>query len=586
MPSSERIPSYLRKYCKLQDYDRYTAREHATWRYILRQSQNFFKDHAVPIYGEGLKKTGISLEKIPRIEDIDKALREFDWGAVGVSGFIPPSAFLDLQSRGIMPIAMDMRTLEHVGYTPAPDIVHEAAGHLPVLADPLYRDYFKQYAQMAKKALQSKEDIELYEAVRVLSDIKENPDTTPEQLKEAHAQLHLKSEAVKEISELNQVARMNWWTAEYGLVGNLNHPLIYGAGLLSSVQESRHCLSPQVRKIRLSIDCIHQSYDITEPQPQLFVAESLEHLPAVLKELEQTLSYKRGGISSIQKALRSETVTTSVFEQGVSVSGKISQVLTEADTINFLKWDGPVQIAYQESELPDQGRARHPEGFSSPIGKWKNFPHQSPSTLSDSDLGQMALRKNSRCTLEMASGFLIEGKLLNWIRMESQLCLLQWTDCTVRLGDQVFYQPEWGLFEQVVGDEIKSVHAGPADRENYGDYELGKVSTSPGRLSPYSPLENKVSVYYDGLRKMRDEAKASVTDLKKMAGQILSQAPQEWLLNLEILEILQSSLLQAEGSQALALHLKERLQVQYDQSPPAIQDLIQEGLRLAESTHP
>jgi len=183
MPTIERIPAYLKKYCKSQDHARYTAREHATWRYILRQAQDFFKDHAVSVYLEGLNKTGISLERIPKIEDIDRALREFGWGAVGVSGFIPPSAFLDLQSRGIMPIAMDMRTLEHVGYTPAPDIVHEAAGHLPVLADPHYRDYFRQYAQMAKKALQSQADIELYEAVRVLSDIKENPDTTPEQLK-------------------------------------------------------------------------------------------------------------------------------------------------------------------------------------------------------------------------------------------------------------------------------------------------------------------------------------------------------------------------------------------------------------------
>jgi phenylalanine-4-hydroxylase len=341
-------------------------------------------------------------------------------------------------------------------------------------------------------------------------------------------------------------------------------------------------LGPQVKKIRLSIDCINQAYDITEPQPQLFVAESLEHLPAVLTELEQTLSYKKGGLSSLQKALRSETVTTTVFEQALSVSGKLSQILTESDSLSFLKWEGPVQISHQEKELPEQGRERHPHGFSSPMGKWKKFPEQSPSSLSDSDLHRIGLKKNQKCQLEMASGFLIEGTLLNWVRTDNQLCLLQWTDCTVRKGDQVFYEPGWGLFDQVVGEAVISVHAGPADRENYGDYELGKVSTSPGRLSPYSPLENKVSVYYDGLRKMRDEAKASVTDLKKIAGQILSQAPQEWLLNVEILEILQSSLLQAEGSQALALHLKERLQVQYDQSPPAIQDLIQEGLRLAE----
>ncbi len=581
MPASERIPGYLKKYCKGQDYARYTAREQSTWRYILRQARDFFKDHAVPIYREGLKKTGISLEKIPKIDDIDKCLRDFGWGAVGVSGFIPPSAFLDFQARGIMPIAMDMRTLEHVGYTPAPDIVHEAAGHLPILADPLYRDYFKQYARMAKKALQTKEDISLYEAVRVMSDIKENPDTTQEQLKEAENNLELKIKAISEISELNRVARMNWWTAEYGLVGDLKHPKIYGAGLLSSVAESKHCLSPEVKKIRLSIDCVHQTYDITEPQPQLFVAESLEHLPAVLVELEETLSYRVGGVESVKKALRSGTITTCVFEQGASISGDLCQLIEEKNELHFVKYQGPVQIACAEKELPGQGRERHPEGFSSPVGRWKAAPQKPASELNDDELTRIGLKKGARCRLEFVSGFVIEGELMDWVRSEAKLVLIQWKNCRVSRGSEVFYQPEWGDFDQVVGEKAVSVHAGPAERELYGEYELGKVSTSPGRASPYSALENKVSVFYDSLRKMRDEAKASVTELKKMSGQILSQTPEEWLLNVEILELLNSSLLQAEGSRALGEHLQERLLVQAKQSPSDIAKLIHEGLRLA-----
>lgn len=581
MPVSDQIPDYLQKYCKVQDYGRYTAREHSTWRYILRQARDFFKDHAVPVYLEGLKKTGISLEQIPRISDINKCLREFDWGAVGVSGFIPPSAFLDLQARGIMPIAMDMRTLEHVGYTPAPDIVHEAAGHLPILADPLYRDYFRQYATMAKKALQTKEDIALYEAVRVISDIKENPDTTPAQLEEANRNLNQRIKEVSEISELNMVARMNWWTAEYGLVGDLKNPKIYGAGLLSSVAESRHCLDPKVRKIRLSIDCVHQAYDITEPQPQLFVAESLDHLPAILKELEGTLSYQVGGIESVRKALRSGTITTCIFEQGVSTSGELCQVLDSDDHVYFLKYKGPVQLAFLEKQISNQGPERHPDGFSSPIGRWKMAPNKPASELTDEELFRMGLKNGIKCRLEFVSGFLIEGELIQTIREQGKLLVLKWKNCHISRGSEVFYQPEWGEFDQVVGEKVVSVHAGPADREVFGDFELGKVSTSPGRSSPYSPLENKVSIFYDGLRKMRDEAKASVTELKRMSGQILSQVPEEWLLNLEILEVLNSNLLQAEGSRALADHLRERLLVQAKESSPATRELINEGLRLA-----
>lgn len=581
MPVSDKIPDYLRKYCKKQDYARYTPREQSTWRYILRQAQDFFKDHAVSIYLEGLKKTGISFEKIPTIENMDKCLREFGWGAVGVSGFIPPSAFLDLQSRGIMPIAMDMRTLEHVGYTPAPDIVHEAAGHLPILAETSYREYLKQYANMAKKALQTKEDLQMYEAVRVLSDIKENPDTTPQEIEIAQANLNRKIHEVKSVSEMNQVARMNWWTAEYGLVGDLKNPKIYGAGLLSSVAESRHCLSSEVKKIRLSIDCIHQAYDITEPQPQLFVAESLEHLPSVLNELDKTLCYRVGGLSSLKKGMESGTVTTTLFENAFAVSGILEHFLAANDKIEFVKWAGPVQLAYQESELPDQGRKRHPDGFSSPLGRWKKAPTQPAALLNDEALNSLGLKKGHRCRLEFLSGFVIEGHLIHWLRMDQKLGVLQWRDVTVTRGSEVFYRPEWGDFDQIVGESVVSVHSGPADREQYGEYELGKVSTSPGRQSPYSAQEQKVFAFYETLRKMRDEGRASVTELKKMSGQMLSQAPEEWLLPVEILEILNSSLSQAEGSKALKEHLTEKINAFATTSDLATQELIQEGLRLA-----
>lgn len=582
---SESIPSYLRRYCKPQVYSRYTPREHSTWRYILRQAQDFFKDHAVPVYLEGLKKTGITLERIPKIEDIDKCLREFGWGAAGVSGFIPPSAFLDLQSRGIMPIAMDMRTLEHVGYTPAPDIVHEAAGHLPILADSSYRDYFRQYANMAKKALQTKEDIQLYEAVRVLSDIKENPDATPQNISEAQENLNQRIREVSEISELNQVARMNWWTAEYGLVGKLEEPKIYGAGLLSSVAESRHCLGPKVKKIRLTVDCVNQTYDITEPQPQLYVAESLEQLPEVLKELDERLSYRKGGWESLQKALRSQSVTTAVFEQGTSTSGHLTRALEDQGHISFIQYQGPVQISFEEQQIENQGPDRHPSGFSSPLGRWKYFPSKPASTLSDSELKQMGLNPGSKTRLEFISGFTIEGELLNWTRLKGHLCLLHWKDCTVKRGSEIFYRPEWGEFDQIVGESLVSVHAGPSDRELYGEYDLGKVSTSPGRQTPLSASENKVSVFYDHLRKMRDEAKVSVNELKQMGGQILSQAPDEWLLNVEIIELLHSSLGNVEGSKALQEHLITRLKLQQESNPPEIAELIREGLRLALGSH-
>ncbi|NDD05579.1 MAG: hypothetical protein EB078_11785 [Proteobacteria bacterium] len=176
---------------------------------------------------------------------------------------------------------------------------------------------------------------------------------------------------------------------------------------------------------------------------------------------------------------------------------------------------------------------------------------------------------------------MVEGELVRMIRVEGKLGILQWRNVTVRKGPQVFYSSEWGDFDQLVGDKVVSVYAGPADRENFGEYELGKVSTSPGRQSPYSAQEQKVFAFYDTLRQMRDEGKANVTELKRISGQMLSQAPTEWLLPIEILEILNSSLAQAEGSKALKDHLTEQLIAFAKTSGASEAELIREGLRLA-----
>ena len=151
------IPPHLRQFIVDQEYDRYTSIDHAVWRYIMRISIDFFKDHAHDSYLEGLEKTGISIDKIPIIDDMDLKLSEFGWGAVCVRGFIPPAAFMEMQSLGILPIAADMRTISHLTYTPAPDIVHEAAGHAPILANQEYADYLKKFGEVGSKAFPSVE---------------------------------------------------------------------------------------------------------------------------------------------------------------------------------------------------------------------------------------------------------------------------------------------------------------------------------------------------------------------------------------------------------------------------------------------
>ena len=78
-------------------------------------------------------------------------LGKIGWGAVAVDGFIPPAAFMEFQAYKVLVIACDMRQLHHIEYTPAPDIVHEAAGHAPIIVDREYSDYLQRFGEVGRQ---------------------------------------------------------------------------------------------------------------------------------------------------------------------------------------------------------------------------------------------------------------------------------------------------------------------------------------------------------------------------------------------------------------------------------------------------
>lgn len=585
--SAKELPTYLKQYCVEQNYSSYTATQQSTWRYIMRQNRAFFAEHAVDIYVEGLKQTGIPIDKIPNIQEVDQCLQRFGYGAVAVCGFIPPAIFLEFQARGIMPIAADMRTLEHLQYTPAPDIVHEAAGHVPIVADPAYRHYLRSYGQIANKAIFSAEDVKLYEAIRYLSDIKENPDTKPEDAKRAQTMLDEAVSRVHYASESTMVARMGWWTIEYGLVGNLNQPKIYGAGLLSSVGESQNCLGDTVRKIPLSLDCVQQSYDITEPQPQLFVAQSLEQLPDVLADLEQTMAYRHGGIAGLTKAKQAQTVNSLLLDSGLAIGGRLTDFQLHREDLAFFKMEGPCQFGWQDEQLSGHGREHHPHGFSSPIGRWQDRPNQPATTLRDGDLEALGLIGGQRASLKFVNGFVVDGVFQRALRRGEKLLALTWDDCTVTRGAERFYEPDWGVFDMAVGEVVTSVYAGPPDREGYGEYDIGTASTTPARQSPFTESETIDFFILGELRKLRtqtpapDRLEATLADL---AERILTASPKSWLPALEVVELTHQHLNTATQSAAWYQQLRSQMLEDASRYDKMTTDLISKGLQLAEAS--
>src|SRR6476469_9254860 len=323
------LPEHLLQFAVDQRYEEYTPVDHAVWRFIMRQNIFFLKEYAHKVYFQGLLDTGISFDRIPRIEEMNDILGRIGWGAVAVDGFIPPAAFMEFQAYKVLVIACDMRQIHHIEYTPAPDIVHEAAGHAPIIVDREYSDYLQRFGEVGARAMSSKKDFELYEAIRHLSILKELPDSDAKEVEEATRKVEVGQQNLGNPSEMALLSRLHWWTVEYGLIGTLEKPKIYGAGLLSSIGESVSCLEPDVKKIPYSIDAQTCAFDITTKQPQLFVCTDFQHLRGVLEEFARTMAFKVGGLEGINKAIECQNVATCEYSSSLQVSGVFTEVIAD-----------------------------------------------------------------------------------------------------------------------------------------------------------------------------------------------------------------------------------------------------------------
>lgn len=534
-----KIPDHLRKYIVAQNYARYTPEDQAVWRFIMRQLKNFLSKHAHQSYLQGLDKTGLTVEQIPHIDEVDAHLERFGWGAVPVSGFIPPAAFMEFQALGVLPIASDMRTLDHLLYTPAPDIVHEAAGHAPILAEPEYAAYLRQYGEVARHSIISKEDMAQYEAIRILSDLKEQPDSSPREIAQAEQRLLEINRGMRGVSEAALLSRMNWWTAEYGLVGDVQNPRIFGAGLLSSVGEARGCLEAKVKKIPLSVACVDYTYDITEQQPQLFVARDFAQLSEVLDQLANQLSYRRGGIFGLERAIAAQTVNTAQLTSGIQISGVVERYWRASKDESqpaYIKLKGPCQLSADYHELDEQGVSHHPQGFSTPVGLVQG-QNRCLSNFTPSELEGLGLKAGAKTVLKFASGVQVSGQVKSTTYHRGRLVLITWTECRVNLEDEVLFDPAWGIFDMAVGQHVVSVFGGPADRSQFGETDDFIAQQIP--LRKFSAEQTRKHDYYQRLRDLRSllQEPQARTRFEALRIEYLHSKDQEWLQGIELLEL-------------------------------------------------
>jgi phenylalanine-4-hydroxylase len=565
------LPKHLLQFAVDQRFDDYTPVDHAVWRFIMRQNVFFLKEYAHKVYFQGLLDTGISFERIPRIQEMNDILAKIGWGAVAVDGFIPPAAFMEFQAYKVLVIACDMRQIHHIEYTPAPDIVHEAAGHAPIIVDREYSDYLQRFGEVGAKAMSSKKDFELYEAIRHLSILKEQPDSDPKEIEEATKLVEDRQKNLGEPSEMALLSRLHWWTVEYGLIGTVESPKIYGAGLLSSIGESVSCLEAGVKKIPYSIEAADTAFDITTKQPQLFVTRDFKQLADVLEAFASKMAFMVGGLEGINKAIGCNNTTTCDYSSGLQVSGTFTEVITPGKAPIYLRTTGPSALAYANKELSGHGRDYHKEGFGSPIGAWKQTS-TSPDSLTDDELRKLGIIEGKKAKLEFVSGVTVAGKIDKITRRDGKLVLISFSECTVNYGDRILFEPAWGTYDMAVGGRVTSVFNGAADKDAYNQVAL--IPKERTIKVPSDAKRKRLENLYAQVRKIR-ESKTGYERLGEIWETQQAEHPQDWLLSMEIFEILDEIEQQPDLRRKIDKFLNEKRASDKDKSV-----LIEWGFRL------
>jgi phenylalanine-4-hydroxylase len=533
MSVPSRVPHDLRRYVVEQDYAQYSEIDQAVWRFVLLQTYQRLAQTAHPAYASGLGKAGISVERIPRITEMSACLEAFGWSAVCVDGFIPPRAFQEFQAASILPIAADMRTKDHLVYTPAPDIIHEAAGHAPILPDAGYAAYLRAIGEVGKKAFSSPEDARVYAAIFELSEVKETPGVRPEAVDRAEARLSRALSLVSYTSEASRLSRLYWWTAEYGLVGTPRDYKLYGAGLLSSLWESHSCHDPAVHKLPLTAACVEQAYDITRTQPQLFVARDFEHLFSVLREVEASLASRKGGDLAVSAALRSEDLATFLFQNERFAIGRLSAVAGHARE-GLLTLQGRVGLGVAGQlgtsfDAPDAG-------YRLPVGRLADgalLSSLAPEAL------RVHYRVGERTRLRFASGVELEGELVATTQ-DSHGGL-----ATLRLDDYVLRSEQGGGFREAgrsyllcAVSEVITAHAGAIDPGFLPEGEASDLSVPKPRAQ--GERERALLALYErAIAAFRGQLGSSaVSAFTPIHAQLTRDFTDEWLLRWNLLECL------------------------------------------------
>ena len=573
---TKKLPKHLLQFVVDQPYNAYTPVDQAVWRYVMRQNYHHLQKVAHESYVQGLQLAGVDIEQIPTMYGMNRILKGIGWAAVAVDGFIPPGAFMEFTKYNVLVIAADIRTIEHIEYTPAPDIIHESAGHAPILAMPEFAAYLKLIGEAGSKAFSSKKDVELYEAIRHLSIIKADPNTKEVEVREAEHAIERIQSNMGTPSEMALIRNLHWWTVEYGLIGTLDNYKLYGAGLLSSIGEGMSCLNSNVRKLPYTLEAMHCNYDITKPQPQLFVTPDFAHLTTVLEQFKQLMAWTMGGLDGVRKAITSEQTATIEYSSGLQVTGTFTVVVEAEGVPVFIQTSGPTALSLNNIQLSGNDKDRFPSGFSSPVGKLTTSPI-APEDMSAEVLRRNGIEAGKPACLIFENGIVVEGLVLEILRSRlGKVILLELQDARVQYGEEILISAP--SYTMAVGEKIISAYAGPADVESF--QPTARVPHEKMHKIIHDEKAVELQGLYRVVRQARNEFKL-VSRLPDVWKTVVQDFPNDWLLSLEILEILEHHPSYQRHCDDLRLYLEKKRE-----QNPHLDKLITNGLKLLKLESP
>jgi phenylalanine-4-hydroxylase len=246
-----------------QNWSSYSAEEHQRWTRLHERQMQILPGRACDAFMDGLSVLDLHGEGIPEFEALNKQLQAISgWTIVAVPGLIPDSVFFEHLANRRFPAGNFIRSEAEFEYIEAPDVFHDIFGHVPMLTNQVFADYMQAYGQGGLRAMN--------------------------------------------LNSLDALARLYWYTVEFGLIDSATGPRIYGAGILSSPAESCFCLespSPnrvgfdllRVMQTRYRIDDFQETYFEISDFNDLFHATSQDFAP-LYRALEAAPNYAPGEI--------------------------------------------------------------------------------------------------------------------------------------------------------------------------------------------------------------------------------------------------------------------------------------------------